>query len=148
MAEILTLGISHYPPLGGMDADMSSILKHMLQNPHLPSELKTPDDWPKGMQREWGSDKGTQSAIKHREELVTEFRKVRAALDEFKPDFVLIWGDDQYENFKSDLIPPYCVCAYDSFEVSPPKRNIWDEPDGKVFSRPDTRKQENILPTG
>lgn len=134
MAEILTLGISHYPPLSGHDENMSSILKHMLQNPHLPSELKSPDGWPLEMQREWGNDEGTQSAAKHREDLVTEFRKVRAALDEFNPDFVLIWGDDQYENFKNDLIPPYCVCAYDSFEFGPPKKNIWNEPNDKLFS--------------
>ena len=35
--------------------------------------------------------------------------KTRAALDAFKPDFVLIWGDDQYENFKEDVVPPYCI---------------------------------------
>ncbi len=33
--------------------------------------------------------------------------KARAAIDEFKPDFVVIWGDDQYENFKEDIVPPF-----------------------------------------
>ena len=46
MAEILALGISHYPPLSGHDETMSGILKHMLQNPALPEKLKTPDGWP------------------------------------------------------------------------------------------------------
>lgn len=133
MAEILTLGISHYPPLGGSDENMSSILKHMLQNPHLPSKLKNSDGWPEGMQKEWGNDEGTQSARRHREELVAEFRKVREAIDAFQPDFVLIWGDDQYENFKDDVIPPYCICAYDEFEFGPPKNNVWNEPDDKRF---------------
>ena len=37
MAEILALGISHYPPLHGPDARMAWILKRMLQNPKLPA---------------------------------------------------------------------------------------------------------------
>ena len=38
---------------------------------------------------------------------------MREALDAFKPDIVLIWGDDQYENFKRDCIPAFCVGIYD-----------------------------------
>ena len=34
------------------------------------------------------------------------------------PDFVLMFGDDQYENFKEDLLPPFCVYAFDEFEIS------------------------------
>ncbi len=41
MAEILLLGISHYPPLHGADERMAWILKRMLQNPKLPEELRT-----------------------------------------------------------------------------------------------------------
>ena len=26
-----------------------------------------------------------------------------------------MWGDDQYENFREDIIPPYCISAYDKF---------------------------------
>ena len=33
------------------------------------------------------------------------FRAARQALNEFDPDFVLMFGDDQYENFKEDIIP-------------------------------------------
>ena len=40
MAEILALGISHYPPLHGHDDRMAWILKRMLQNPKLPQELR------------------------------------------------------------------------------------------------------------
>jgi hypothetical protein len=32
---------------------------------------------------------------------------------------VVIWGDDQYENFKEDIIPPCCLMAYVAFEVKP-----------------------------
>ena len=37
--------------------------------------------------------------------MIDEFRKIRRELDAFKPDFVLIWGDDQYENFREDCVP-------------------------------------------
>ena len=35
---------------------------------------------------------------------------------------VVIWGDDQYENFKEDIIPAFCVLAFDHAEVTPWKR--------------------------
>ena len=38
--------------------------------------------------------------------------RVEAALDEFAPDLVIVFGDDQYENFHEDLIPPFAVLAY------------------------------------
>jgi hypothetical protein len=43
MAEILALGISHYPPLTGRDDRMSAILRRMMQNPKLPAHLRTPE---------------------------------------------------------------------------------------------------------
>lgn len=49
MAEILALGISHYPPLTGPDERMSWILKRMLQNPQLPEALRAPASWPEAM---------------------------------------------------------------------------------------------------
>jgi len=147
MAEILALGISHYPPLTGHDENMSRILRRMLQNPDLPEHLRTPDGWPEAMQREWGNDQGTASAGRHREALVGWMAKTRAALDAFNPDFVLIWGDDQYENFREDIIPPYCISAYDSFEFSPPVDNVWGETD-KTYKLAGNRKAAKMLATG
>src|SRR5207245_1550700 len=42
----------------------------------------------------------------------------RAAIDAFKPDFILVFGDDQYENFKEDVLPPFCVYAQDEFDLT------------------------------
>jgi hypothetical protein len=50
MAEILALPISRYPPLSGHNDRMATILQRMLQNPDLPSKLRTPE----GMRAEWG----------------------------------------------------------------------------------------------
>ena len=60
MAEILALGISHYPPLTGRDDRMSAILRRMMQNPKLPADLRTPEGWPAEMRAEWGDDQGTR----------------------------------------------------------------------------------------
>ena len=76
----------------------------------------------------------------HRSRLVGAFRKIRTEIDAFNPDFVLIWGDDQYENFKEDIIPPFCVLAYDGFECTPfssgyqgTNSNVWNESAETVF---------------
>ena len=42
-----------------------------------------------------------------------------------------MWGDDQYENFREDIIPPYALLAYGDVEARPwekfPWRNVWGE---------------------
>ena len=52
-------------------------------------------------------------------QLLEGFRNLRAELDAFKPDVVLIWGDDQYENFRSDCVPAFCVYMFDELECKP-----------------------------
>jgi hypothetical protein len=146
MAEILALGISHYPPLHGPDERMSWILKRMLQNPKLPEALKSPAGWPAAMRAEWGNDEGASSATRHRADLVGWLEKTRAALDAFDPDFILMWGDDQYENFKEDIVPPYCISAYDRFRFTAPPGNVWGETD-KTFDLPGHRAAAKLLAT-
>ena len=41
------------------------------------------------------------------------YRKARQAIEDFKPDFVLIFGDDQYEVFQEDLLPPFAIFGID-----------------------------------
>ena len=144
MAEILALGISHYPPLAGPDGRMSWILKRMLQNPNLPEALRSPAGWPEAMRVEWGNDEGTSSAAHHRAQLVGWLGKTRAALDAFDPDFILMWGDDQYENFREDIVPPYCISAYDRFRFTAPSGNVWGETD-KAFELPSHRAAAKML---
>lgn len=147
MAEILGLGISHYPPLCMPDSMMSGILRYALADPGIPAQAKDPAGWPAAMRSEWGDDFGTAAASAHRSALVEQFRKVRRTLDAFKPDLVLIWGDDQYENFREDVIPAFTVCAYDDLDVYPwrhaqgsamvgGKPNVWGEgPDWSIRVR-------------
>ena len=123
MGEILGLGVTHYPPLCGRDEEMARILKRVLQDPDLPERYRRSDGWPAAMREEYGADEGLSAARRHRETLIAGFRDMRKRLDEFAPDLVVIWGDDQYENFKEDVIPPFCVLAYESIEHRP-----WAEP--------------------
>ena len=140
MAEILGLGVTHYPGLMAPDDQMAAILDRALQSAQVPQSAKDPKSWPAAMQQEYQDNRDLRVTREHRRRCLDAFRKVRAALDAFAPDFVLIWGDDQYENFREEGIPPFCVFALDEIESRPFRRrsfwkpgNIWDEPLDKVF---------------
>lgn len=119
MGQVLGLGISHYPPLSGRDEDMANIVRGRMNDPDIPAAAKDPANWPPAMHAEWGSDRGVAAAARHRAAMLTGLRKVRAALDAFEPDLVLVWGDDQYENFKEDAVPAFAVQAYGDMLVHP-----------------------------
>ncbi|MGH7365765.1 MAG: extradiol ring-cleavage dioxygenase, partial [Candidatus Rokuibacteriota bacterium] len=137
MAEILGLGLTHYPPLIGRDERMADILRTILRDPGLPERLRDPGSWPEPMRREYGDDGGTASAAAHRDTLLQHLRRMRRTLDEFRPDLVVVWGDDQHENFVDDIIPPFCILAYDRIEARHRPRdvesNVWGEGPDTVF---------------
>ena len=137
MGEILGLGMTHYPPLIGRDRDMANILRTVLADPGLPERYRDPAGWPEAMRRDYGDDGGAAAAAAHREGLLRHFRHARQVLDDFRPDVVVIWGDDQHENFVDDVIPPFCVLAYDRIEAKHRERdagnNVWGEGPEAVF---------------
>lgn len=155
MGEVLGIGLSHYPPLSGLDEDMAGLLRHMLADPAVPEAEKDPANWPELMQREWASDEGRAAAAEHRASMIKGFERTREALDRFNPDVVVIWGDDQYENFHEDVIPPYSVQAYEDIELRPwaqvaessnmaGRINVWGEDQNttiRVRGRPDIAKR-------
>ena len=125
---------------------MSWIFRRMLTNPKLPETLRSPEGWPAPARTQWADDQGAAEAGRHRAAMVAWFRKTRAALDAFKPDFVLMWGDDQYENFKEDVVPPYCIAAYERFKFATPPGNVWGETD-KVWDLAGHPKAAKVLAT-
>jgi hypothetical protein len=141
MAEIMGAGCTHYPPLITPDEDRGFPINVTLNHDdRLPDELKDPLNWPEAMRLEYGNDEGLASAGIHRQRLVAGFRRVRRAVLDFAPDFVVIFGDDQYENFREDIIPPFCIMAYDQVESLPFNRgdgsarpNVWGEPAETAF---------------
>jgi len=149
MGEILGLGMTHYPPLIGQDRDMANILRTVLRDPGLPERYRDPANWPEPMRRDYAADGGTAAAAAHREGLLRHFRHARKLLDDFRPDVVVIWGDDQHENFVDDVIPPFCVLAYDRIEANHRPRdagnNVWGEGPDTVFRIPGHREAGKFL---
>lgn len=72
MAEIQGLGVTHYPGIMMLDADMSIYLRRTLTSDKVPPALTDPKNWPAPMRAEWGDDQGEKAAAKHRERLVQE----------------------------------------------------------------------------
>ncbi len=155
MAEFLGLGLTHYPLLAGTDQHMAGLLRWTLTDPDIPDEFKNPANWPPLMREEWGDDQGVAAAARHRKELRDGLARCREALDEFQPDFLVVWGDDQYENFREEVIPPFCVLAYDDIQVEPfelmNKRgspNVWGRPDDTTFTLKGDAKMARQLAHG
>jgi Catalytic LigB subunit of aromatic ring-opening dioxygenase len=139
MGQILGLGITHYPGLA-TKSNIARRINMLLADPALSEHLRSPENWPDPMRKQWSDDEGKAHCAAHRQEMIDEFRKVRQELDAFKPDCVLLWGDDQYENFHDDCVPAFSVLAYDSVELKPWQHgrtsapNSWDEPEDKTFT--------------
>jgi hypothetical protein len=123
MGAVLGAGCTHIPSLTIGDEYMTTMCKWALANPELPAELHDPSNWPQRMRAEWGDDQGLTAAAAHRKALREQFDRVRDALDAFAPDVVLIWGDDQYELFHEDIVPPFAVCAFDDITTK-----LWGRP--------------------
>lgn len=157
MADLLLLGMTHYPLLATTDDQMASLMRGLLKDPAVPDAEKDPATWPAAMRAEWGDDEARASAAAHRTALVAGFDRQRAALEAFDPDVILVWGDDQYENFKEDIVPPYALLAYGDLDAQPwqkyPWPNVWNEPKDQVHhvkGRPDVARwlAERLLDDG
>ena len=127
MGEILGIGFTHYPPMmTGKPDSYANLLRGILKSPHVSAEAKDPKNWPAGMQDEYENE--SERAHVHTEQHRQAFKKVRAAIDDFKPDAVIMFGDDQYENFKEDIIPPFNVYCAEEFPSKPfrGEENLWN----------------------
>ena len=120
---------------------MADLLRWTLTDPDIPAEAKDPANWSASMRSEWGTDGGVSSATLHRKLLVEDLARCRDALDEFAPDVMVVWGDDQYENFREEVIPPFCVLAYGDVDVNPfelmnhrGSKNAWGLPDDSTIT--------------
>jgi len=156
MGAVLGIGMSHYPGFVYPDRDMSMRVKQVITSPKVPERLKDPRSWPAPMRAEWSDDDGTAFAATHRAAFVTGVRKARAAIDEFAPDCVIVFGDDQYENFREDIIPPFCIFIQDEFRTQPflrgrggtPQPNIWGEPRDRLMVTRGQPQAAKALTTG
>jgi hypothetical protein len=134
MAEILGLGCTHWPTLCLPNERLTDVFQRVLGAPNVDPARKDPANWPPELLAELGNDNGLGAAQRCGERFGNDFRALRKILDDFNPDFVLVWGDDQYENFREDIVPPFCVLGYDpEFNLQPwsngngGKPNRWGE---------------------
>jgi hypothetical protein len=160
MAEILGLGCTHWPTLCGKNEGLTGVFKRVLDAPNVDPKVKDPANWPKELLAELGNDDGLGAANRCGERFGNDFRAIRKILDDFNPDFVLVWGDDQYENFKEDIIPPFCIAGYDpEFDLKPwhngpngdnggGKANRWDEPGEWAMPLKGHREAAKYIATG
>ena len=130
MGDILGVGMTHFPPLSALDDRMTAAFTRMVNHPSTTDEAKS--ELPAELVAELSDDKGLAAAAAHRQRLRQNLARVRDRIDEFEPELVVVWGDDQYENFKESVIPPFCVLAYDEFTHQPWKNfhlgdNAWGE---------------------
>ena len=100
MAEILGLGFTHWPTLCLPNERLTDVFNRVLDAPNVDPARKDPANWPAELLAELGNDNGLSAAQRCGERFGNDFRAIRKILDDFNPDFVLVWGDDQYENFK------------------------------------------------
>lgn len=144
MAEILGIGCTHRPVMLYPDERWTQATEDALNDPAMPEEWKDPVKWPEGMRKELGNDFGTAEATRHRAIHKRQFAEARQAIDDFKPDVIIMWGDDQHENFREDLIPPFAVMAYEDQDLKPWKDrrsppgvpnsyNPWGEPEDFTY---------------
>ena len=139
MAEVLGFGLSHFPgPL--VPAELwPRMLKSNVEKGRIPAEVYANQSaWPAAMRAEWGNDEGVTAAHVHQKALLAGYREIRRRIDDFKPDLIVIWGDDQYENFQKDGVPAFCTFIFDEISSTPfaggergpyrTDRNTWNLP--------------------
>ena len=120
MGEVLGLGVTHWPTLASLDEGLTGVFRYTLTAPNVPAAYKDKANWPKGMLEELGNDEGLSAARRCGARFAADFRAMRRILDDFAPDLVLVWGDDQYENFREDIVPAFCILGFDpEFPLAP-----------------------------
>ena len=135
MGQILGIGTTHSPPLAMPPERSVGWFKQALAAPNADPPWVDRANWPAAMRAEWGNDEGVSAGLAHRARLIANFRAQRRMIDAFAPDFVVIFGDDQYENFRETIVPPFCIYGLDNdFSCQPWSRkpyaggNAWGVP--------------------
>lgn len=142
MAEVLGIGMHHTPHFRYPVMPQGGFLRRFLGRDTVPPALRDPRNWPAGMREELGEDEGLRAAQEKRAIHEALFPRLRAAVDEFQPDVVVIFGDDQRENFQEEIVPPFCLHIYDEVDTLPfhdepasmGHPNVWGRPVDEVVT--------------
>jgi hypothetical protein len=120
MGEVLGIGLSHYPgPLVPGKYWARMLARNVKIGRVAPELFEDKTSWPREMIAEWANDEGAAAGEAHEARLLHGYERLREELAAFKPDLVLIWGDDQYENYKRECVPPWAVGIFDAVNSRP-----------------------------
>lgn len=138
MAEILGLTVSHFPYLRLKHYHMPSVLignlaRGWVDKPHL----KDPKNWPVPMREEWGNDSGAATGKVAQDRQIDQFRKLRTALDDFRPDLMVFFYRDLSETHRSLAKPQWWIHAHEAipaklFQIFGNRENYWEEDPDRV----------------
>lgn len=136
MGEVLGVGCTHYPGLLRGPKGYTGTVRMLMSNPVVSERMHDPANWPEGARDQW--ERQEEEALAHEQRMIAAFSVLRKRIDDFNPDAIIMWGDDQYENFQEDLVPPMVVHCDEEFpDIQPLLRapsNPWGEPVDKTFS--------------
>ena len=118
MAEVLGLSVSDYPIIHEPPRYMAARLARLVESgwaekPHL----QDTKNWPEAMREEWGNDKGEAAGARAQERQVAQYRRLRVALDDFAPDFMLLMYREHTDVFGSYARSPYTIQAHEKLSV-------------------------------
>ncbi|HZT06202.1 MAG TPA: hypothetical protein VFC51_04170 [Chloroflexota bacterium] len=91
---------------------------------HSPYLFDSPDTWTtsrgrRALRADVPVDSAEVNAEKHRR-CMAAFATLRELLAAAKPDVLLVFGDDQYEQFDFANFPAFAVCSAEEFDATPP----------------------------
>ena len=136
MGEILGIGATHYPGLTQHRRRYAQGLPALDCGAENRSEVEGSGELALRDGRRDRRRRRPTSARRYHERMWDDFRKLRKIIDDFAPDFIVIFADDQYENFRETIIPPFCVYGLDrdfdqqiwSHGMNAKVANYWGEP--------------------
>lgn len=132
MSEILGIGCSHAPMILNPPEEWAAMRKSIYGRV---AGYEAPEE----MVRELADDNGLAHDKKNQKKIADAFAVLKEKLHAWKPDVVIIVGDDQSENFKRDNLPTFCFYTGDQVEGYPFHRplgkvNLWDAPQDAKYS--------------
>src|SRR5271166_3007272 len=122
MAEILGLGVTHWPTLCMPNEGLTGVFKTTLRAPNVEAARKDPVNWPAELIAELGNDDGLSAANRCGERFGNDFRAIRKILNDFNPDLVVVWATTNTRtSARTSSRPSACSATTISSRSSPGK---------------------------
>ena len=132
MAEILGLGCTHAPMILNKPEQWVDVRKGIASR--IPNYRPPPK-----LLEELGDDNGLTQDRRNQKRIVDAFGVLRDRLHSWRPDVVMLIGDDQAENFLRENLPTFCLYTGSELYGYPfhgpgARVNLWDSPQDTRYS--------------